>query len=668
MKNREKYSKNKAVMLFIAFLLVGIFIVIATNTVHAGSSNGENFARAVLANESWLIDSSYTDTDEYGTRQAMVLSSLGTMSPTNGNSFLLISTGIAGSTPATTNEWNPGDERGSWFDGGKTGYPRDEATLIMTLQVPEFMHYLYYDVQFFSSEYPEWVGSVYNDKLTVTVNSPSYGSTSYVFDVNSGYFVLESDGLPGTGFDLYATSGYPGGVDWVGTNYIAGAADAGASDLIPIGGSTHPVSPLEIITVTINIKDTGDNVLDSAAFIDNLMFTGYAKADIVARKTVQDLNGDDVKQGDTLKYTVTISNTGGALQRDNPGYEFEDSIPNNCTYVSGSVTATSGTVQYLSGDDKVVWDGSIDPESSVSLTFQVMVNGSLSNSSLIRNQGTVYWDDDGSYPFDNEAIELTDDPHSDDGIDSDGDGETDDDDPTDLYVFCFEAPTEVTEGFSDDERESAAEQSYMGRMWFNTSYESGESNFEVVDGYFDDTPKSFKTKMRYAGSPQYWYYNITSLEGCLSAWEIDFKCGNATEQSELIADFVNSDGQSIAKLKFSYVHEGLNNPVDWVVKLSYWSPSISNWKEFNTDTQGYLFNHWYNLRIEINDEFHITYILTKKDVGPIDSVQDLSLEELITTYVPGSLDSNLAYIKWENSLNPVVCPMFFWDDLRLELN
>jgi hypothetical protein len=173
--------------------------------------------------------------------------------------------------------------------------------------------------------------------------------------------------------------------------------------------------------------------------------------------------------------------------------------------------------------------------------------------------------------------------------------------------------------------------------------------------------------MRYAGSPQYWYYNITGLERCLSAWEINFKCGNATEESELIADFINSDGESIAKLKFSYVHEGTNNPVDWVVKLSYWSPSISNWKQFDTDTQGYLFNHWYTLKIEVLDEFNLKYSLTKQGVGLMDSEQDLSLEELITSYVPGSLDSNLAYIKWDNSLNPVVCPMFFWDDLRLEL-
>jgi len=284
MENKENIRKYQAVALIFSIVLIGFFLIISTHSVQAGSHNGEELAFAILANESWLIDSSYTDTDEYGTRQATVLSSLGTMSPTNGGTFLLISTGIAGSNPATTNEWNPGDERGSWFEGGKNGYPRDEATLTMTIQVPEFMHYLYYDVQFFSSEYPEWVGSLYNDKLTITVNSPSFGQTSYVFDVNSGYFVLESDGLPGTGFDLYATSGYPGGVDWVGTSFSAGAADAGASDLIPIGGSTHPVSPLEIITVTINIKDTGDNILDSAAFIDNLMFTGYAKTDIVARK------------------------------------------------------------------------------------------------------------------------------------------------------------------------------------------------------------------------------------------------------------------------------------------------------------------------------------------------------------------------------------------------
>ena len=665
MKKYIGWKKIEAAAI-LSILLFSCCIIFEPDQVKADSYTGEDLALAILANQSTLIDCSYTDTDSYGNRQSTVLSAMGIMSPTHGSSFALFSTGYAGAYPATSYQNNPGDERGSWFSGGQYGYPRDEVTLTMTLQVPAFMHYLYYDVQFFSTEFPEYVGTVYNDKFSVKVNSPSMGLSQYVFDINSGYFVLDSDGLAGTGFNVYARSGYPGGVDWIDTVPRHPGADAGASDLVPIGGQTHPVSPGEQIIVTINIKDVGDNQFDSAAFVDNLMFTGYAKANIVARKTVQDLNGGDVERNDILKYTVTISNTGSAVQHDNDGHEFEDILPENVTFIGGSATATSGSVQYLSSENKIVWDGQISAESSISLTFQVTVNESVDNGAIISNQGFINWDSNEDYI--NDEMELTDDPHADDGIDLDGDGDTDDDDPTDLTVTAFTPPASVSEDFTDDSIGEAASDIYMDREWFNTSFEAGETNFEVAGGIYNATPRSFKTKIRRAGSPQYWYYDIANLESALSLWQISFKCGNASEYSMMYMNFTNSNDAVIAKLKFVYEQNGANPPLDWLLKLYYWSPSSYSWVQLSTDTMGYLYNHWYTLRLDLLDQYHIKYSLYKKRIGLVDTKQDESLANLVTDYTPGSVFSNLAYIEWSNTENPIVCPMFFWDDHILGLS
>lgn len=648
------FGKNIGIFIVIGFLISTVFVIFPPERVKAGSYDGEDLALAILANQSTLVSSSYTDTDQSGHRQAAVLSSLGIISPTHGSTFALFSTGIAGEVPVTTNEEKPGDERGTWFKN-KHGYPRDSATFIMTLQVPAYMHYIYYDVQFFSAEYPEWVGTVYNDELTITVNSPSKGISEYIFDINSGYFVLDSNGIPGTGFDIFAQSGDPGGVDWVDTTPRTPGADAGASDLVPIGGVVHPVSPHEQITVTIDIHDTGDNILDSAAFIDNLAFSGYAKTEIVARKTAQDLNGDDLECNDTIKYTVTISNTGTANQQNNPGNEFEDLIPDNATYVIGSATATLGAISYNAGENKITWNGAVPAESSVSLTFKVTVNSSLENDALISNQGTVYWDsnEDGA----NDETELTDDPHVDDGIDLDGDGDTNDDDPTDLYVVVFEPPPTVTEDFSDDIAGGKATQSYLGRDWFETSSGTVGSIFEVVSGYHYLTDKSFKTKLRSSGSPQYWHYNLTNLESDIEWWEICFKCGNASEESDLCLDFKNSVGNDIAKIKFEYVQMGTEPPTDWVLELNYWNPG-NEWNRLCSDfSGGYLYNSWYKLRIE-NYPSYIVYSLNRTDIGMIDSKTGNHLSAPF---------SDLANVEWINTKLPIVCPMFFWDDHRIGL-
>jgi len=637
------YEKHLSIIIMGILSLSSIFVISTSERVVAGSYNGQDLALAILANQSTLISSSYTDTDNSGHRQGIVLSSLGTMLPTDGPTFALLSTGIAGTSIITTSATNPGSERGSWFVGGQYSLPRDRATLTMTLKVPPFMHYLYYDVQFFSAEYPEYVGSQYNDKFTVTVNSPSKGITTNVIDVNTGYFRLDSNYIPGTGFDIFATNGNPQGVSWVDRTPRKPGADAGATALIPYGGPSHPVSPNEQITVKFDIIDTGDNQFDSAAFIDNLVFSGYAKTEMITRKTVQDLNGEPVECGHMLKYTITISNTGDANQNNNPGNEFEDSIPVNSTYMSNSATATSGTIGYSSG--KIIWNGGIPAKSSVALTFEVTVNQNLKNGTIISNQGTVYWDsnEDGT----NDATELTDDPSV-----------PGDHNPTNVTVIAFESPSTVTEDFSDDAIGGKATQSYYGRKWLETSEGTLGSVFEVASSYHYSTANSFKTKIRFSGGPQYWNYTLSNLMSDMKWWEIWFACGNTSEASDLYLDFKNNNGNDIAKIKFEYVHMGTELPMDWVLELYYWSPT-NGWIRLNSDySGGYLFNSWYKLRIEKNGLSYINYSLYRNNKGLVDFKTDGQLSAPF---------SNFARVEWYNTKNPVVCPMFFWDEHRVGL-
>ena len=344
--------------LFILSTFVIIFTVFESETVSAAQYDGEDLAMAILEDTSTYIDSEYDERLPNQVEQSCILSNLGTMNPTHGDTFILLSTGKAGVSIVTTDEENPGDERGTYFSN-KYGMPRDFVELILELQVPNYMHSLLYDYQFFSSEYPEYVSSQYNDRFTVTVNSPSEGISTFYCDVNNGNFVLDSSYISGTGFDIFAQSGNPNNVDIVDTTFRDPGADAGSTALTTIGGTCHPVSPLETITVTFKIQDYGDNQFDSAVFIDNLVFSGYAKTDIKARKTVEDINGEIPEPGDILEYSTTITNAGDIAQPDNPGEEFIDILPENTTYVNDSATATSGTINYIGEGNKITWNGSI---------------------------------------------------------------------------------------------------------------------------------------------------------------------------------------------------------------------------------------------------------------------------------------------------------------------
>jgi uncharacterized repeat protein (TIGR01451 family) len=345
---KKLFHKNLTIIIIIGLVITTNIVIYPLEKVTAGSTDAWDLATAILTNHTALINAQYADNDPDGDRQVVVLSSLGTMVPIEGSTFLFMSTGIAGQVPVTTDGMSPGDERGTYFIK-QNGNPRDEASLTMELVVPPFMHYLYYDFQFFTTEYPDYIGTKYNDEFTVTVDSPSQGITTHSIDVSGGDFVLTSFDIPGTGFDIFAKDLHtgeptdPSDVDILTRVPANPGADAGATALI---GREHPVSPHEIITITFNICDIGDNQLDSAVFIDNVKFSGYAKTDIIARKTVKDLNGHLPEPGETLEYSISISNIGNIDQNNNPGNEFEDYIPVNTTYVPGSLTVTSGIATY----------------------------------------------------------------------------------------------------------------------------------------------------------------------------------------------------------------------------------------------------------------------------------------------------------------------------------
>ena len=654
--------KRKITLLFIvAFLLSNAYIIYNSDVVEAGSYDGQDLALAILANSSWLIDSSYTDSDGSGNRQSIVLSSMGTLSPTHGSTFVMFSSGIAGTNIVTTDEDEPGDERGSWFSGGKFGYPRDKATLTMTIKVPPFMHFLYYDVQFFSAEYPEYVGTQYNDKFTVTVNSPNEGTTEYFFDVNSGYFVWDSNGIPGTGFDIFATSGNPSNVDVVDTIPRNPGADAGASDIIPIGGEFHPVSPNEEITVTITMEDAGDNLFDSGAFIDNLMFSGFAKTEILAKKTAWkdgELITSPVECGETVRYKIIITNTGSANQNDNPSNEFEDLIPENTIYVPGSATSNIGNIQYISGENKIIWNGGIPAESSCIIQYDVEIDDGVESGTIVSNQGIVYWDsnEDGT----NDAIEYTDNPYFDDGFDKDGDEETNDDDATNITVVSFDYPSSLTEDFSDDVVGGMASQIYYYREWFYTTEAETKSDYEVVWSYNYLTDNSFKTKLRKSSSPQYWNYNLSEFNADLISWEIWFACGDASEEYDLYLNFKNYFDQDISRIKFEYEKFDTNLAMDHYLKLFFWDP-ITGWNQLESEySNGYLRNGWYKLKIDKYGENFINYSLYQEGHGLVDTDTGSQL---------GAPFDDFQRIKWSSTKDPdpVACPMFFWDDHTIGL-
>jgi hypothetical protein len=109
-----------------------------------------------------------------------------------------------------------------------------------------------FDFYFLSAEYPEFVGTQYNDKFEANITGSAYSgnaatdSMGNLVDVNSAFFtVVQSADLTGTGFE----NGVGGGTGWL-TMIV-------------------PVDPSDVVTISFTIYDVGDGIYDSMVLLDN---------------------------------------------------------------------------------------------------------------------------------------------------------------------------------------------------------------------------------------------------------------------------------------------------------------------------------------------------------------------------------------------------------------
>ncbi len=159
----------------------------------------------------------------------------------------------------------------------------DLTQFIVTLRVPINVTGFSFDFIFFSSEYPEWVCSQFNDTFYALVdNEPQLNGgqrTNISFDnqqneitVNNGFFEPAptwSVSITGTGYELSESMPMCGLGDGVPGCTVPNPCPAFQGSTTGWLRTTSPLSPGEDVTLTFSVHDEGDGVLDSAVVIDN---------------------------------------------------------------------------------------------------------------------------------------------------------------------------------------------------------------------------------------------------------------------------------------------------------------------------------------------------------------------------------------------------------------
>jgi hypothetical protein len=175
---------------------------------------------------------------------ARVFNRLGVITPKRGPTFVVLSTGIAGS-----HSTQPG------IDFPPPGAAGDSVRLSLTLNLPPGASRLSFDFNFLSTEYPERVGSTYPDTFSAVLTDGSGVREIARATVNSAAFVpVSASNAGGSGFDIF-------------TNHLPDAGLTGFQSVnIPVAGGG-------LTTLTFTIQDLGDGILDSAVIVDNVVVT-----------------------------------------------------------------------------------------------------------------------------------------------------------------------------------------------------------------------------------------------------------------------------------------------------------------------------------------------------------------------------------------------------------
>jgi hypothetical protein len=293
----------------------------------SGTGSAEDFAKAMgicatVANDGYgLVSAKFTrgNSQSPSPEQAGVLPKFGNvLKPREGAALGVLSTGYAqeyngqpgqrfGGFDAMTGETGSKD----WMAGGSlpAGFPKaaagcaqakdvhDVIDLQLTLKAPANSSGIKFDLNFFSSEWPAYICSAFNDGFIAYLNAKGFNNgtpDNMSFDamknpvsVNNGFFdrCTANVDIGCAPMAKHATSQCPGGtselqgtgfgVDGQWCSFSSLVGGTGGDKSSTSGGATGwltssaPVNAGEEFTIDFVIWDTGDGVLDSSVLLDN---------------------------------------------------------------------------------------------------------------------------------------------------------------------------------------------------------------------------------------------------------------------------------------------------------------------------------------------------------------------------------------------------------------
>jgi hypothetical protein len=178
---------------------------------------------------------------------------LGAWFPTEGSTFAILSTGLAADALLPNAETN----HSHTLDGLNNSQGNDLVRLHLQLKAPTNANCAAFDFAYYSEEFPEFVGSQYNDTFTAQLNDSSLSINGNVV-VAPGNFAFDTED------NVISVNTVFGVSEATGTTY---------DGVTPLLRASTAIVPGATVDFYLSVQDLGDSVYDSAVFLDGFFWS-----------------------------------------------------------------------------------------------------------------------------------------------------------------------------------------------------------------------------------------------------------------------------------------------------------------------------------------------------------------------------------------------------------